>query len=211
MMKKKISFLVLILLMAGLTVSAQIEKGNWFINGLNITSFQAGSTKYTDSYGSPKTDFTSFSIGPSLNASSPTIALSSMPSINYGITNKLSGGIFLSTNLISNKESNSNSTFSLFFIGPTVRYYFSEGKKFIPFGEAKVGFGSFKMGDGTSSTTNLSGWYLGTGATYFFVKRVGLDFTLGYGDLVAKQDASSSSGKSTSSFFNFGRGILVSF
>jgi hypothetical protein len=167
-MKNKISSLVLILLTAGLAATAQIQKGNWFVNGLNILSFQAGLTKDSYTYPNSGADhsstihFRSFSIGPSLNATTPTIGLPSMPSINYGITNKLSGGIFISTNLIGLNEGDSKSSFSLIFIGPTIRYYFMEQTKFIPFGEGKIGVGSYKTGDGTTDKTSLFGWYLGT-------------------------------------------------
>jgi len=213
-MKKKSFLLLLILLVGGLTVSAQTEKGKWFVSGLNILSFQVGTSKYTDDYGSSKSNISQFCYGPSFLYGSMNFVNS--PTINYGIINKLSAGIFLDINLYSDKGENDNSKSktSVFAIGPSVRYYFMEEKKFLPFAEGKIGFGgtSDKYGSSDASKSGLFLWYLGTGGTYFFKPKVGMDFTLGYGSLVVKDKGSNSNNfKSTISIVNLGIGMIIGF
>ena len=214
-MKKKIHLLTVILLMAGLSSIAQIQKGNFFLNGLNLFSFQGGSVKETYNYSgedhSSTTTFNAFAIGPALNAAYPTTGLSSMPSINYGLTNKISGGVFISTNLLSTKESTYKSSFSMIFIGPVLRYYFLENKRFAPFAELKAGGGGYKMANGSTDKTSLFGWYLGSGASCFILQKTGLDFTLGYGNFTTKLKDSGTSDKTNSSFVNFSLGMIVGF
>ena len=206
-MKRKITFLMLILLIAGLTVCGQVEKGSLFVNGLNILSFQAGSVKSPNLSGADsKTTFTSFSIGPY----STIPSLSSAPSINYGFTNKLTGGIFLNLTSMSEKESEKY-TNTGFMFGPCVRYYLADQKKCLPFVEGHLGIGSSssKYGTADSEKSSLFGWHLGTGATYFFTPKVGADFTLGYENIVDK--IKSSDQKTNYSYLQFGMGILVIF
>jgi hypothetical protein len=87
-------------------------------------------------------------------------------------------------------------------------------KKFLPFAEGKIGFGgeSDKYGDNDASKSGLFVWYLGTGGTYFFKPKVGLDFNLGYGSMVVKdKDSNSNDSKATVSLVNLGIGMLVGF
>lgn len=212
MIMKKNSFLLLLIFLAvGLTVSAQTEKGNWFVSGLNILSFDAGTIKSTNDYGSSKSNFTQLHYGPSFLYGSMNFVNS--PTINYGIINKLSAGVFMNLNLSSDKgENDSKSKTSVFIIGPSLRYYFMDQKKFLPFAEGKIGFGgeSNKYGDNDASKSGLFLWYLGTGGTYFFKPKVGLDFNLGYGSMVVKdKDSNSNNSKATVSLVNLGIGILV--
>jgi len=206
-MKRKITFLMLILLIAGLTVRGQVEKGSLFVNGLNILTFQAGSIKSTYlNEADSKSTFTSFSIGPYTSIPS----LSTAPSLNYGFTNKLTGGIFVNLTSMSEKE-DVKYTSTGFMFGPCLRYYLTDQKKCLPFIEGHLGIGtsSSKYGTGTSDKSNLFGWHLGTGATYFFTPKVGADFSLGYENIADK--LKSSDHKTTYRYFQFGMGILVVF
>lgn len=205
-MKRKIPFLMLILLMSGLTVSAQVEKGQLFLSGLNILSFQAGSIRNTISDVSTKTTFSSFSISPF--SSIPSLV--NGPSLNYGFSNKLTGGIFLTFTIQNEKgEVEYNNTDIL--VGPNLRYYLLDQKKFLPFVEGRVGIGSsnYKIGSSPSIKSTLFGWHLGAGATYFFTPGIGVDLTLGYENIIEKEKDSDS--KTTFEFVQFGTGILVVF
>ena len=209
---KKNSFLLLLIFFAGGSlVSAQTEKGKWFVSGLNILSFQTGTSKNTGDYGSSKSNITQFCYGPSFLYGS--LNLVNSPTINYGIIDKLSVGLFLNISLDSQKgENDTKSKTSIFDIGPSVRYYFIDTKKFLPFAEGKIGFGgsSDKYGSSDASKSGLFLWYLGTGGTFFFKPKVGMDFTLGYGNIVAKAKGSNSNNsKSTISILNIGIGMLI--
>ena len=211
-MKKGTFLLLLIFLTGGMTVSAQIEKSNWFVNGLNIISFQVGSYKNSDGlFGSSKTNFSEFTYGPSfLSGLYGGMNFVNSPTINYGITNKLSGGVLLIINQYSEKD-NIKSTASVFAIGPSLRYYFLDEKKFIPFAEGKIGIGgiSSKYSNNDASKSGLFAWYLGAGGTYFFKPKIGIDFTLGYGNMALKAKDSQSNSKTTVSLVNIGVGMLV--
>jgi hypothetical protein len=212
-MKKKSFLLLLIFLVGGLTVSSQTEKGKWFVSGLNILSFQAGTSKYTDDYGSSKSNISQFCYGPSFIYGSLNFVNS--PTINYGIIDKLSIGLFMTVNLDSQKDENdTKSKNSVFDIGPSVRYYFIDNKKFLPFAEGKIGFGgsSEKYGSNDASKSGLFIWYLGTGGTYFFKPKVGMDFTLGYGNIGVKDKGSNSHNfESNASIVNIGIGMIIGF
>ena len=213
-MKKQKLFLLLIFLLGGLSVSAQTEKGKWFVSGLNILSFQAGTMKYTSDYESynSKSNITQFYYGPSFLYGGMNLVNS--PTINYGIIDKLSAGIFMNINFQSEKDEDDNkSSSTVFVIGPTVRYYFMDEKKFLPFAEGKAGFGSYsdKYGDNDASKSGLFSWYVGAGGTYFFKPKIGVDFTLGYGSMNAKDKDSEDNEKSTISVVNIGVGMLIGF
>lgn len=212
-MKRKIAFLMLILLIAGLTVCGQVEKGSWFVNGLNILSFQVGSIKSTHlTEPDSKSNFSSLSIGPfsAIGPFSPIPSLAIAPSMNYGFTNKLTGGIFLDLTFWSEKNNEKYSSTGIIF-GPCVRYYPIDQKKFLPFVEGRLGIGttSSKFGTDPSEESNLFGWHLGTGTTYFFSPKIGADFTLGYENVEDK--IKNSDQKTTYEYFQFGMGILVIF
>lgn len=211
-MKKTSFLLLLVLLVGGLTVTAQTEKGKWFVSGLNILSFQAGTIKYSDDYESSKTTLTQFYYGPSFLYGSMNFVNS--PTINYGIIDKLSVGLFLNINMSSEKdEDDDKSKTSVFAVGPSVRYYFTDKNKFLPFAEGKFGFGSSsdKYGDNSASRSGLFAWYIGTGGTYFFTPKTGIDFTLGYGSMAVNDKDSQYNHKSTISVVNIGVGMLVGF
>jgi len=212
-MKRKITFLMLILQIAGLTVCGQVEKGSLFVNGLNIMSFQVGSTKSTNlNEPDSKSTFTSLSVGPfsALGPFSPIPSLAIAPSMNYAFSNKLTGGIFLDITFWSEKNSEKFNSNGIMF-GPCVRYYLISQKKFLPFVEGRLGIGttSSKLGTATSDKSDLFGWHLGTGATYFFSPKIGADFTLGYENIEDK--IKNSDQKTTYRYFQFGMGILVIF
>ena len=211
-MKRKILFLI-VLLLAGWVASAQTEKGKWQLGGLNLISFQTGTEKYSSGTYDMKTNFTNFTIGPSiLNAS---FGEGSLPTISYGLTDNLFGGISLMLASASSKdeEDNDKSSSTIFLIGPSVRYFLMSEKEFSPFVEGKAGFGSYsyKYGDSGSDESNLSGWYIGTGATYFFSENAGIDFTLGYQHFTNKEDDSDSDSKGTQTGVSFGIGVIVAF
>ena len=204
---------MLVLMMSGLTLSAQVEKGSWFVNGLNIMSYQVGSVRSAfPNEPDSKSTFSSFSIGPysAIGPFAPIPSLAVAPSLNYGFTNQLTGGIFLDVTLWSEKDSTKYKSSGIMF-GPIVRYYLVDHKKFLPFVEGRLGIGttSSKFGTTTSDKSNLLGWHLGAGATYFFTPRIGADFTLGYENIVDK--VKNSDQKTTYGFVQFGTGILVVF
>ncbi len=212
-MKSTITFLMVILITAGSTLTAQIEKGSCFVTG-NILSFRAGSLESADEAHSEydsKTNFTSFAIGPF--SSYPS--LSNAPSLNYGITDHLSGGILL--NLIRETRKNgAKSTSSGFLVGPSLRYYLLSQKKFIPFAEGRMGIGSsrYEYGSSAERKTKVFGWHLGAGATYFFTPGVGLDLTFGYENIEDKEKDSvypMTDSKITYRFVQFGMGVLLIF
>jgi hypothetical protein len=212
-MKNKLLLFVIVFLLGRLTAFAQVEKGDWFINGLSIISFHAGTMKYESDYGSSKTNITELYYGPAFIYGSMDFA--NAPTINYGILDKLSGGIFLNINLRSTKEEGDDEkTISdVFAIGPSFRYYFTDENKFLPFAEGKAGFGSFseKYGDNDASKFGLSGWYLGTGGTFFFKPKIGIDFTIGYGSMIAKDKDTADHDKMTISGVNISVGVLAGF
>jgi hypothetical protein len=208
---KKIFFMLLLIFFAGrLTISAQTEKGDWFINGLNILSFQTGTVKASGDYGISKTNITEISYGPSFLYGG--LNLVNSPTINYCIDKDLNVGIFLNLIVDLEKSENDNkSAISVFAIGPTVRYYIADKNKFLPFLEGKIGFGSANAKDGSTSTSKsgLFAWYLGTGGTYFFNTKIGLDINFGYQHMVSKDKDSQQNSKSIISTLNLGIGMLV--
>lgn len=201
---------MLILLLVGSTISAQMEKGNWLVTGLDLVSFQSGTEKYSDGSDDSESNFSIFSVGPSiLNA---TIGVGSMPTLSYGFTNQLFGGISVMLASVSNKEDDNKNTTTISMIGPSVRCFMMKEKKFLPFVEGKAGIGSYKSEFGEwDDKMKLSGWYLGTGATYFFNPKTGIDFTLGYQKFTSKEKDSESDFKGTNAGLAFGIGILVGF
>ena len=214
-MKAKI-YLTLIALLVVLTVSSQVKKGTIYLNGLNLLSSQIGKEKYTDSYNnndySSKTNFTSFAVGP-FNLSSNLGTGNNIPGINYCFTDQFSGGISVMLSSVSMKDEEYKYNVSVFMIGPSARFYLLKEGKVIPFTEGKLGFGSMKSksGDNDSDKTNLSGWYLGTGATWFFKPNTGIEFTLGYQNLTTNYDDSTSDSKYKNSGVNIGIGVLIGF
>jgi hypothetical protein len=210
-MKKNIFLLVVIFLIAGTSLSAQVEKGNWYINGLNIISFQAGSYKSSGNLFNSKSSITDFCYGPSFMYG--VMNFVNGPTINYGIVRNLSGGVFMNLNLASEKDDDNNKTStSIFVVGPVVRYYFSDKEKFLPFAEGKIGVGNTRAkysGSSETDKTSIFAWYLGTGGTYFFKPKIGFDLSIGYGSMVMKDKSSQSNYKDTFSLFNIGIGMLV--
>ena len=203
---------MLILLMEVLTLTAQIEKGRFFVNGLNVMSVQVGSIKDAFGESNSKSTFSSFSIGPfaSIGPFSSIPSLVNSPSLNYSFSDHLTGGIFLNLALSGGRDT-LKYTNSGIIVGPTIRYYLIAKKKFMPFIEGLAGIGSTSTGYGTlpADKSTVFGWHLGTGATYFFSPKVGADFTLGYENIEEKIKGSST--KSTFGFAQFGVGVLVIF
>lgn len=195
---------VLFFVYLGLLVNGQVKEGQWFINGVNIISAQVGSYQYggSESADEPEVNFSSFSAGPFTTIPS----LVNAPSINYSFTSKLTGGIFINTTFMSEKDGEKINNFGIL-AGPNLRYYFRDRQAFAPFVEGSVGLGrsSSKTGSAPSVKSDLMGWHLGTGATYFLTPGLGLDFTIGYDNIENKSTDSDS--KLTYKFFQFGVGV----
>ena len=209
-MKIKLVTFLMIFLFGSFSTSAQTEKGNWFLSGLKVLTFQTGTVKQNGA----KEDITDFIFGPSFLNSNPSLVFA--PTINYCFSNTWSGGIFVNFNFDSHsyKEiDGSESSASIFGIGPTVRYTFVNNSKFKPFADAKIGIGSIvlKQGDNISLKESVFEWYLGTGCTYFIKPKVGIDFSLGYRNMVTKDKNLTVNVKTIYSLMNLGIGMVVGF
>ncbi|MDP4291875.1 MAG: hypothetical protein Q8908_12400 [Bacteroidota bacterium] len=203
-MKKKFTILMLISVLSCLAVKAQIKEGTWFVNGLNVASVQFGSYLSDGSYGG-RTNFTSVAIGPFPSL----IQLSNSPTLSYGINSKWSGGLFLDLSTMHEKENNYDYSMSTILLGPAVRYYLVGQRQSSPYLEGRLGFGGSKSGSNASDKSNLFGYELGIGDTYFCTPHFGFDFGMGYEHLAEKPKDSSD--KTTYGFFYIGVGVLVVF
>ena len=211
-MKNSLLTLFVIFLFGSFTASAQTEKGSWFLNGLKILTFQTGTVVDNSSNGFSNTKESDFIIGPSFLNGNPSLVYA--PTLNYCFTKNVSGGVFVNVSINSQADINSNAsktTYSVFAIGPTVRYTFVNKSKFNPFAEAKIGFGSIVLKtEGIGSIKrSLFEYYLGTGCTYFIKPKLGIDFSLGYRDLIMKGNDTQGNSKTTYSFVNMGVGMVV--
>ena len=203
--------LLLVALTAHLVVSGQNEKGTWFVNGVNFLSLQVGKMTATYESSDYESNFSTFTIGPSLI--SENLSLNSFPTINYGITDQLCGGVSVLVATMSMKEDDEKYSSTIMTIGPSVRYYISQEGKFNPFAEGKALFGSFRSAydDDEDEKTSLSGWYLGLGGTYFIWPKAGFDIFLGYNRFTSKEKETSSNWEGKNNGIVLGVGILLGF
>lgn len=203
---------MVILLLAVFLTSAQTEKGTWQLSGLSLISFQLSTEKVVDESSDQNTKYSDFYIGSSIHNS--TFGMGSIPTISYGVTGQLFGGIsvLLSQGSIKHNE-NDISKSSVFLVGPSVRYFLMKDKKLLPFVEGKAGIGKNynKYGESESHKVNLSFWYVGTGTSWFYFKNAGIEFMMGYQKLYANPEDSDFGFDGTLSGLSFGIGVIVAF
>ena len=200
-MKRTVSMLAAFFLLVPLVVDAQVEKGNWFLNGASNLAVNAGKWNYK--------------VDGDKQEGYKMMSFNFRPYIGYAVIDRLPVGIFLEGEISSYKyPDDDKETFTIVAIGPFVRYYFGDLNNFMPFAEGSVGFGTyrFKDFDGDVSKEGYFAYRLGAGFSYFFNQYVGLDLFLGYGHQVYTDKDTGEGGdfKSIYGYFDASLGIVIS-
>jgi hypothetical protein len=177
-MKKAIILTSILIVVAGYTAKAQLEKGKLFVAGSNRLELNIGGQKDKnngDIDESSKQSYFDFDF---------------QPRVGYMFIDNLAAGLFMDIDLYSYKYKEDNGYSykgTTFILGPFARYYFPICDKLIPFAEAQVGFGidNYKDtynsgGDWDKYNETVFSYRLGGGATYFFNDIIGLDAFLGF-------------------------------
>ena len=143
--------MIIIVVAAAITASAQTQKGNWLVGGSGtFASTEQGEFKVT-----------SFGIS---------------PTAGYFIADNLAIGASL--NFTSYKEDDDDDAVTSFSFGPLVRYYFVNlGPSAKLFGQADLAFGSTKYVESEGFTE----WGISAGPAIFLNPHTALEITLGYG------------------------------
>lgn len=112
------------------------------------------------------------------------------PQVGYFFIDGLAAGleVELSSTRFTPDQGDNESTFTIFSVGPFLKYYHSSGF----FGTGKVAFGSskseFVAGNGNfqEDKDNIFGWRLGAGYALFLNDKVSLEPMLSYGSYSVK-------------------------
>jgi hypothetical protein len=177
-MKKTITIIIYILLISGISVKAQTEKGRYFYAGSNDLGLTFGGEK-TNNNGTiddaSKVSYFDFNF---------------TQRMGYTVINNLVAGLFFNLDLYSHvykEDGNYSYKQATFIIGPFARYYFPISDKFMPYVEGQVGFGFdnyksryYEADDWTKYNEGVFTYRLGGGATYFFNDFIGADIFLGF-------------------------------
>lgn len=177
-MKKALFAAILLILAAGISAQAQLEKGRYFVAGSNRLEFNKGMQK--DKHDGDVDD-----------ASKQTyFDFDFQPRIGYTIIDNLVTGLFMDVDIYSSKYKDGNGyevKGATFIIGPFARYYFPVSDKLVPYAEGQVGGGIDTYKDRYDSENEWSkynetvfAYRLGGGATYFFNDMIGADMFLGF-------------------------------
>jgi len=161
-----------------LTLDAQVKKARFYISGSNSLMLQNGVSKeFTDDQSEPDTEQSYFNI-------------EFQPRIGYLFIDNLAIGLFIDADYYSSKTKEGGSyqkKSSAFILGPFARYYIPVSKKLIPFIEAQAGLGtgitkdSYNDGeDWMTEYQTLSSYRMAAGATLFFTRFIGADFSVGF-------------------------------
>jgi len=165
--------LVMCILLSGISMNGQTNKGNIFLAGSSNLGSYFGKAKYktTDT----KEDLSKYS---SINLDARA---------GYFVIDNLVAGLFLDLEYYRNKRIQYDVIYSQssFTIGPFARYYFLDLEKFKPFGHAQVGLGSScnktsYSGNESKDKAFYFSYLLGAGADFFLNERVALDLLMGY-------------------------------
>lgn len=161
--------LMLCVLIAYTLSFAQTEKGKCFVAGNSSLRLDVGKEKY--SYSGTTSENFKFTY------------INFDPMAGYFLIDRLPVGLYMDINVSNEDYTNSSlwKTRSLI-AGPFVRYYLKPIKKFNPFAEARVGFGTYREGYDNSDMSKESAfsYRLGAGASYFLTDNVALDSFIGY-------------------------------
>jgi hypothetical protein len=177
-MKKSLLAAIILILAAGITAQAQLEKGRYFIAGSNRLEFNKGSEK--DKYDGEVDDASKQSY----------FNFYFQPRVGYTFINNLVAGLFMDVDVYSSKFKDGNGyevKGATFIVGPFARYYFPISDKLLPYAEAQIGGGidTFKDrgnsdSDWTKYNESVFTYRVGGGATYFFNDMIGADMFLGF-------------------------------
>jgi hypothetical protein len=178
-MKKVFVFTLMFLLVSGISVKAQFEKGKYFVAGSNRLEVNIGGE--TQKVDGDKVEDAGYSY----------FDFDFQPRVGYTIIDNLVGGLFMDIDKWSQKDKDDTYGYTYkgtyFVVGPFARYYFPICDKLIPFAEAQVGFGvdtdKSKYNDDDEWDKYKEGVFtyrVGGGATYFFNDMVGADLFLGF-------------------------------
>jgi hypothetical protein len=177
-MKKATILIISLMLVSGLSLKAQVEKGRYFY---------AGSNNLGLTFGGEKTNYS----GTVDDASKVSyFDFNFTQRVGYTFIDNLAAGLFFDLDIYSNiykEDGNYSYKGSTFIIGPFARYYIPVCDKFIPYAEGQVGFGfdNYKSryneaDDWSKYNEGLFTYRLGGGATYFFNDFIGADIFLGF-------------------------------
>lgn len=161
---KKITILVVTVLLFCTKSNSQITKGNWMVGGNASFFFTNSNTGITDT---------------------KTTTINLAPNSGYFFIDKFAGGIRLSfyKNHIKFGQPNNNfNTFTTYRLGPFVRYYFLPvDKQYNIITEISYQLGNEKVEISNSSTTNNSNNFsFSAGPVIYFNSSVGIEFLLNY-------------------------------
>ena len=178
-MKRTLLFTVLLLIVSGITVKAQTEKGKIFLAGSNRLELNIGGEK--EKYNGDLVEGSEVSY----------FDFDFQPRIGYFFFDNFTAGLFMDVDLYTSKDKDEDYGYTTkgmtLIIGPFARYYFHICDKLIPFAEGQVGFGidnyKYKANSGDEWDEYNEGVFtyrVGGGATYFFNDMVGADLFLGF-------------------------------
>lgn len=180
-MKKSVILLIIIFLASGALVSAQTNKGNWFLAGNSELSHQFGKQKYKyDGNTSDGYKFAHFDFA---------------PMGGYFFIDNLVGGIFIDNDIDTYKDPDDDDKYveTTLSAGPFARYYVFPQDRWKPFVHAQAGFGFYREKETYSSGTEYiykEGYFsylAGIGIDFFLNDHVALDAMLGFNHEVWKE------------------------
>lgn len=162
---KKIILLLSISSFLQSEAKSQITKGNWMVGG-------NASFVFNNAY--------------SGSTNTRTTTLNLAPDIGYFFIDKLAGGIkasFYNNHIQFGAPNDNYSTFTIYSIGPSVRYYLlPEDNMYNILGEISYLFSNQKIRTNIPpvSNTNLNNFSISAGPVIYFNSSVGLEFLLNY-------------------------------
>lgn len=193
-MKKLTLLTTVFVFVAALALNAQTTKGTTMLSLHNFAPLIAegsGILAPTNVFGiSHITSKSSFD-GEESDGKSTATTVGLSGSAHYFLADNLSGGInlnFFSQKLKYEYDGDSETEkLSLVMAGPELRYYVPAGGKAKVWFGGSGAFGSIKY-DGDDDTSKISRFNGGVGLAYFPNSTISIDFGLGYGTFIIKED-----------------------
>ena len=173
---KKLTILTMILFVAsGMTMRAQTERNKLFIAGASSLNLLAGGEN--DKFGDNEYKYSE-------------IEIEFTPKIGYTVIDNMPIGLFIDTyrEFYKNKDNENKARESQLLIGPFIRYYFADLVGLMPYAEASIGFGTYRIASkaGTDDEWDIYdkeiayNFRIGGGLTYFFNDYIGVDMFMGF-------------------------------
>ncbi|WP_397446384.1 outer membrane beta-barrel protein [Polaribacter sp. R77954] len=197
---------IILITLFTITMSAQTEKGGYYIGANSNFNFLSSKTDYTSTGSNTTYSSTNSNKYSQFNANAE---------FGYFLIDKLTSGLNVSYTQTKPKDSDSRAVYT---ISPFVKYYFLENN-LKPFARASYGFGKIKdaqvfYGDVfnttvTTADTNINVFNLGAGLAYFANNFISIELIFNYSETNFKTTTPAQTIEQTDKIFRTNLGFSI--